>query len=91
VLDMSKLSPVCDFFVLGTGTSSRQMRSVAEEVEEYADETKSHVLSSSGTGDQWHAIDLVDIVVHLFTPEARDFYDLDNLWADAVDVDWKRA
>jgi ribosome-associated protein len=88
---MSKLSPVCDFFVLGTGSSGRQMRSVAGDVEEYASEQKLSHLSTSGTGEQWTAIDLVDIVVHLFTPESRDFYDLDNLWADAVDVPWKRT
>ncbi|MFT3788688.1 MAG: ribosome silencing factor [Tepidisphaeraceae bacterium] len=89
ILDMSKLSPVCDFFVLATGTSSRQMRSVADDVAEYADDHNLRVLSNTGTGESWTAIDLVDVVVHIFTLDARMHYDLDNLWADAQDVDWK--
>jgi ribosome-associated protein len=89
VLDMNKLSPVCDYFVLATGTSSRQMKSVIDDVAEYADDHNLRVLSSSGTGEAWTAIDLVDVVVHLFNIDARMHYDLDNLWADAKDVAWK--
>jgi ribosome-associated protein len=92
VLDMAGVSPVCDFMVLLTGTSPRQMRSVADEI---ADLIKSRGGKLFGdhraSGENWVALDLVDIVVHLFSHEARAHYDLDNLWGDAVDVAWKRT
>jgi ribosome-associated protein len=81
---------VCDYFVLGTGTSGRQMKSVAEEVAEYAEENGLRSFGKAGTGENWIAIDLVHAVVHVFSHEGRMFYDLDNLWGDAVDVEWKR-
>jgi len=91
VLDLRGLSPVCDYMVLATGTSPRQMRTVADDVRELAEERGHRVLGgSTGTGENWTAIDLVDVVVHLFSAEARSYYDLENLWGDAVQVEWKR-
>ena len=91
VLDVSGLSPVCDFFVIATGASDRQMRTVAREAEELAGQFDLRPLQSTRRGepnDRWVAIDLVDVIVHVFSDEARQFYDLDNLWGDAKEVDW---
>lgn len=80
---------MCDVFVLATGTSARQMRSVADDVLEYASSQKLETIGQgSHAGESWIAIDLIDIVVHLFSVDARMHYDLDNLWGDAPDVVW---
>jgi ribosome-associated protein len=93
VLDVRGTSPVTDYLVLATGTSARQMKSVADELEEYGDKARSPVLSRSGDDgtSNWIAIDFFDVVVHLFDQEARMYYDLDGLWGDADKVEWEPA
>jgi ribosome-associated protein len=90
VMDMAGLSPVTDYLVIGTGTSPRQMRSVCDQLEDLA-APKGHV-KLSRTGDDsgaWIVIDFVDVVCHVFSPESRGYYDLDNLWGDAKRVEWQ--
>jgi ribosome-associated protein len=88
---MQGLSPITDFLVIGTGTSPRQMRTVCDELEEIAEPKGHYKLSRSGDeSGQWIVIDFVDVVCHVFSPEARGFYDLDNLWGDAKPVEWKK-
>ena len=93
VLDVAGLSPVTDVLVLATGASPRQMRSVGVRVEEAAEP---HGLESiigfkrSTANESWIAIDLIDLVIHVFDEEAREFYDLDGLWGDAREVQWAR-
>lgn len=89
VLDLHGISPVCDYFILATGTSVRQMKTVADEVAEYAEEHDLKSFGKAGTGENWIAIDLVHAVVHVFSHDGRMYYDLDNLWADAKDIQWK--
>lgn len=87
---MQGLSPITDFLVVGTGTSPRQMRSVLDELEEVAGPDGHQKLSRSGDeSGQWIVIDFVDVVVHTFSPDARSYYDLDNLWGDALRVEWE--
>lgn len=90
VLDLRGISPVCDYFILGTGTSGRQMKSVTDDVAEFAQEHGLRSFGQAGTGETWIALDLIDIVVHIFSHDGRMYYDLDNLWGDAKDVEWKR-
>ena len=84
VLDLKETSPATDYFVIATGTSDRQMRSVSDEISDHA---RHHGFPRFGRAgyDQarWILLDFFDVVVHLFDREYRDFYDLDNLWADA--------
>ena len=91
VLDVSRVSPVTDFFVIATGSSGRQMRSVADEIEELGRPLKFRALGRHGHEGEsaWMLTDFVDVVVHLFTPDARGYYDLDGLWGDAAVVDWQ--
>lgn len=90
VLDVRRISPVTDFFVIATGTSPRQMRTVADDIEEMAAERNYKAMARSGyEGDTWILTDFVDVIVHIFSDEARLFYDLDNLWGDAKRVEWK--
>jgi ribosome-associated protein len=90
ILDVRGLSPITDFLVIGTGTSPRQMRTVVEEVMEMAEQRGDRPLSTNGIeGASWIIADFIDIVVHVFSPEARNYYDLDNLWGDARRVEWQ--
>ncbi|HEX3359038.1 MAG TPA: ribosome silencing factor [Tepidisphaeraceae bacterium] len=88
VLDVRGLSPVCDFFVIASGTSARQMRGVADEITELGEKQDFKSLHRDGyEGESWVLIDFVDVIVHLFSDEARAYYDLDNLWGDAKKVE----
>jgi ribosome-associated protein len=93
VLDVSGLSPVTDYFVLATGTSARQMRTVCDEINDLAREQfgLSSMSKCGYEGEQWILSDFVDVIVHVFSGEARAFYDLDNLWGDAKKVEWQEA
>jgi ribosome-associated protein len=88
ILDVSGVSPVCDYFVIATGTSSRQMRSVADEISELGRTQNFPSISTSGpNSDSWMLIDCVDVIIHLFSGTARSYYDLENLWGDAKRLD----
>lgn len=91
ILDVSGISPITDFFVIGTGTSARQMRTVADDCTEAAEALGYRRMSTTGQdGGSWICIDFIDVVLHIFSDESRQFYDLDNLWADATKVEWQR-
>ncbi|HLL90939.1 MAG TPA: ribosome silencing factor, partial [Tepidisphaeraceae bacterium] len=90
LLDVSGLSPVTDYFILASGTSPRQMRSVCDGLEEMGLERGHKPLTRSGTeGESWMLIDFVDVVVHVFSQQSRSYYDLDGLWGDAKPVAWE--
>ena len=92
VLDMQGLSPITDFMVIGTGTSPRQMRTVIDQLEEIADPKGHRKISRSGDDSgQWIVTDFVDVVCHVFSPEARNYDDLDNLWGDAKRIEWQEV
>jgi ribosome-associated protein len=92
VLDVTGLSPVTDFFVIATGTSARQMRTVVDEVAELGERQDFAAFTRSGTeGESWMLLDCIDVVVHVFSADARQFYDLDALWGDAKRVEWNDA
>lgn len=85
VLDLTELSDVCDYFVLATGTNNRQVDSIVDEIEEkVAEACGEHPFSIEGREQKtWMLMDYGSVVVHVFTPVARDFYRLEKLWGDA--------
>lgn len=89
VLDMTKHTALFDYFVIGTGTSGRQLRAVADEIKHVLEkEMGDKRLHIAGVEDsRWIVQDYGTIVVHLFDEETRAFYSLENLWADAVKLD----
>jgi len=92
VLDVSGISPVTDFFVVATGTSARQMRTAADAADEQSENRGAKKLSRSGDeSGNWIILDLFDVVVHIFTQDARSYYDVDGLWGDARRVEWEHA
>lgn len=92
LMDVRGLSQVCDYVLIGSGTSDRQMKSVAQELEVLGDELENAVFRSSrDEGGTWIVIDFVDVVAHLFEPNQRAYYDLEAMWSDAQDVEWQRT
>jgi len=84
ILEMAGISPVTDYYVIATGSSARQMRTVCDEIDELALAQHFPSFHRSGyEGETWIAVDYVDVVVHIFSPDARTYYDLENLWGDA--------
>ena len=93
ILDVRGISPVTEYMVLATGTSPRQMRTVCDDLAEMAGQRGQRPLSANLEGDQggWMLIDFVDVVLHVFSQDARAFYDLDALWGDARIVAWEEV
>lgn len=91
VLDLVDRSPIARYFVIATGTSEQQIRSVAEEMGAIGKQKNFPPYNRAGLQQgRWAVVDLVDIVVHLFDAEFRTFYDLELLWGDAPKVAWSR-
>jgi ribosome-associated protein len=84
VLDLRGISPATDYFVIATGTSDRQMRTVADEINEAAREQQLMRFGRAGYEQgRWILLDFIDVVVHIFDEEYREYYDLELLWGDA--------
>ena len=91
VLDLRGISPVTDYFVIATGTSPRQMRSVADDIASFGKSIGQPVWQKAGmNSSQWVLLDFVDLVVHVFDSQARGYYDLELMWGEAPHVKWKR-
>ena len=84
VMDLCGKSPATDYFVICTGTSDRQMRTVADEISQAARDMGHQRFGRAGYDQgRWILLDYVDVVVHVFDEEYRDYYDLELLWGDA--------
>ena len=86
IMDLSKISnTVCKFFILCTGTSNIHVAAIANSVKKnVSKKLKEKPFSMEGIENQeWVLIDYVDVVVHVFQSEIREFYDIENLWGDA--------
>ena len=84
VMDLKGKSPATDYFVIATGTSNRQMRTVADQI---CDTARKNGLERFGRAGyeqgRWILLDYVDVVIHIFDEEYRQYYDLEMLWGDA--------
>jgi len=91
VLDMRKITPLYDFFVLATGNSRRQIHTISEEIDDALHEQGDRRLSIEGyESSKWVVQDYGDVVVHVFDAATREYYSLEDLRADAPRVDWER-
>ncbi len=90
VLDLTQITPLFDYFVIATGKSRRQLHAISDHADDVmADESGSNRRSTAGYDSEWICQDYGDVVLHVFSPDARQLYDLENLWADAPRVDWQ--
>lgn len=86
VIDLREMDgAICQYFVVCEGNSPQQVDAIADSVEEMVrieqHDKPVHVVGTENA--QWIAMDYVDVMVHMFVPEARDFYNLETLWQDA--------
>jgi ribosome-associated protein len=92
VIDVRDLITITDYFVICSGASERQVDAIADEVVKELKALSVPPARREGeAGAGWQLIDFVDLVVHVFSEEAREFYRLETLWADAPVVDWERG
>ena len=91
LLDLRGLSPVTDFFVIATANSNPQLRAVRDQiVEEMRDVNGLKPIISDGTYEsQWLIVNYPNVLVHILSPEKREFYALEELWEDAPAVAWQ--
>ena len=88
VLKTGDLTTLADYFVLCTATSSTQVKAMSDACEEAAEAQGERVHHIEGhRGGVWTLLDFSSVVVHVFTEEARKFYDLERLWSDAQEID----
>ncbi len=84
ILDLRSYGTITDFFVIVSGTSDRQVSSLAEEMQKVLSKKDLHPLGIEGLqASRWILLDYEDVVIHLFQEADRTFYDLEGLWSDA--------
>jgi ribosome-associated protein len=88
MLDLREASIITDYFVLCSGTSERQIKALTDEiVQTLSRENRQKPLRTEGKADsEWVLLDYGGVVVHIFSPEMRDLYRLEKVWAQAVPV-----
>jgi len=89
VLDLRGKSPATDYFIIATSTSDRQGRTVADEICKQARNVGVERFGRAGYEQgRWILLDFVDVVVHIFDDEYRQYYNLEMLWGDAERIDY---
>ena len=88
LLRIGKISSLADYFVICTGTVNTHVKTLCDYAEYTMEQLGEPMLGREGhRGNSWELLDFGSVVVHVFTEEARKFYDLERLWADAEFVD----
>jgi ribosome-associated protein len=92
VLELKGKSAVTDYFVIVTGTSERQMKSVSDDISERGRKYDMKRFGRAGyERTRWILLDFVDVIVHIFDGETREYYDLELLWGDAKRIEWDKS
>ena len=88
LLKINEVSSLADYFLICTGTSNTHVKTLCDYAEYSMDQLGEPMLGREGhRGNSWELLDYGSVVIHVFTDEARKFYDLERLWADAEVVD----
>ena len=88
LLKIDRVSSLADYFLICTGTSNTHVKTLCDYAEFTLDNLGEPMLGREGhRGNSWELLDYGSVVIHVFTDEARKFYDLERLWADAEQVD----
>ena len=87
VIKISELTVMSDYFIIANGTSNTHVRALAEEVEAELSEAGVEPRNIEGRSTGWILLDYGDVVVHVFTPRDREYYNLERLWQDGEEMD----
>ena len=88
LLKIDEVSSLADYFLICTGTSNTHVKTLCDYAEYEMEQLGEPMLGREGhRGNSWELLDFGSIVVHVFTQEAREFYSLERLWADAEQID----
>ncbi len=86
-LEITELTSVADYFVIATGTSGTHIRALSDEVQDTLTKQGVEPRNIEGKSTGWILLDYGTVIVHLFTPDQRETYSLEHLWADAQEYD----
>lgn len=87
ILEVKNLTELTDYFLICSGTSSRHIRTIAENIVEKLEEKGAKPFRFEADNDySWVVIDIVDVIIHIFSEEKREFYRLEQLWGDAKQI-----
>jgi ribosome-associated protein len=90
ILDVRNLIVITDYFVIATGGTERQVRTIVEAVEKALKDAGERPVRREGQSEgRWVLLDYVDVVVHVLAEEERGYYDLERLWRDAPTLEWE--
>lgn len=86
-IDVSKSSPICDYFVICSASNDRQMVSLANAIDEEYSKNNYQIKKIEGKGSKWIIVDASSIIIHIFAKEERENYNLEKLWSPFPTVD----
>ena len=87
VIKIDELTILADYFIIANGNSNTQVKAIADEVEFKLSEAGLEPHRTEGyQGASWIVLDYVDVVIHIFHKDTRDFYDLERLWQDGTEI-----
>ena len=90
LLKIDRVSSLADYFLICTGTSNTHVRTLCDYAEYTLEQLGESMLGREGhRGNSWELLDFGAVVIHVFTPEAREFYSLERLWADGEKIELK--
>lgn len=90
VLRVDRVTSLADYFIICTGTSNTHVRTLCDCAEYTLEQLGETMLGREGhRGNSWELLDFGAVVIHVFTPEAREFYSLERLWADGEKIELK--
>lgn len=90
IMDIKKLTPIADYFIICEGESTTQVRAITESIEKaLKTEGLYHLHKEGKANSRWLLLDYGGIIVHVFHKEARSFYNLERIWGEAKEVEWE--
>ena len=91
VIDISEISIIADQFIIVNGNNPNQLDALADNVEKKLSEIGIHPRQTEGRSSGWILMDYEDVVIHIFSKEDREFYDLERIWSDGKIIDMSSA
>jgi ribosome-associated protein len=92
ILEVGSMIFITDYFVIASGATERQVKTIVEEVDRAMNAIGLRALRREGEREaRWVLLDFGDVVVHVFTNEDRQYYELERLWKGAADIDWNES